>query len=58
MGGSACSPVLEGEEHEVEGDGFKLAPALPLTANGIAGVQNGEGEPQDERRISTRVQTK
>lgn len=30
VGGSACSPVLEGEEADAEGDGFALAPALPV----------------------------
>ncbi|KAK4032177.1 heterokaryon incompatibility protein-domain-containing protein [Parachaetomium inaequale] len=53
LGGSACSPVLEGEEAEPEGaaaaaavaDGFALAPALPLRARSPAqNILDGGGE--------------
>ncbi|KAK4121897.1 hypothetical protein N657DRAFT_647382 [Parathielavia appendiculata] len=40
VGGSVCSPVLEGEEHEDEAaDGFRLAPALPVMPSGSAEVR-------------------
>ncbi|KAK4155262.1 heterokaryon incompatibility protein-domain-containing protein [Chaetomidium leptoderma] len=46
MGGSACSPVLEGEEADPEAaavvDGFALAPALPLRARSSIEVVPGE----------------
>jgi hypothetical protein len=43
--------VLEREEHEAEADGSKLAPALPLTASGTAGMLHWDGESEGEGRV-------
>ncbi|KAK4102458.1 hypothetical protein N658DRAFT_552544 [Parathielavia hyrcaniae] len=53
MGGSVCSPVLEGEEHEAEApDGFRLAPALPVTPSGS--VQLSHAPPPSKPRTDPR----